>query len=88
MRIKKAWFILIPSFLMMSAIKLYQKYVELSGYSFPPFASKDSIIASYSAIVVVLLTFFVLCILSLTDRQTAPVYSIKKNLSGLRSRGF
>lgn len=71
------WYTLLPAVILMGAVKVYQKYVEYTGFSL---FGKDNIVASYATMAVVVLMFIILFIMSVTNNKTAPVYKIRKNI--------
>lgn len=78
MNMKKMWYALIPATVLMTIVKVYQKYIE---YSQKVFLGKDNIYASYITIGIVFLMFAVLAVMTIFNKKTAPVYNYKKNIS-------
>ncbi len=77
MKLKKMWIPLFPAMLIMAGIKVYQQYLEYSKNSL---FGKDSVIASYATIGIVILLFIVLLVMHIANRDTAPVYNYKRNV--------
>lgn len=78
MKMKKMWYVLIPATILMTIVKVYQKYTEFSQRVF---LGKDNIYASYITIGIVFLMFVVLAIFTILNKKTAPVYNYQKNVT-------
>lgn len=72
MKVKLSWFSFIPAIVLITVIKI----LELAGVT----QLFDAISAPYMSVIVVVLSFIANLIFSLIDKETSPVYIIKRNL--------
>lgn len=76
MKLKKMWYVFIPTLLLITITKIYEKVAEFSEITL---LGKDRYYCVYTIIVLTFLMFVVLSIIGATDKKTAPVYNIRKN---------